>query len=628
MEENLGKMIEDYENGAASREELTGQKDDLTSPEHGVEQIPETRENISVGVEDDGASGCSRKPVYEFENGLLFKKVGGKQTLLANFHLEIVAQHVRMDEGTMVRRDFRVNLHLNGKTVPLMIPSEDFCCHRLVNCIAENVGSDAIIYGNHRDLRIAAQELSPSPTPIKTITTSMGFNEQGAYLAPGMLISADGIDRSPDVDVDLSEGNFSKHLGFIPPDPNCMKDLVSHLHADFLQLKAHSVTYPLIGHIVLAAFASQIGRIGKQKPVMHWQGPSGGGKTFLGNLASSFYGAFEDRPLPWTSTANAIESEGFLFRDALFFIDDFKTAIVNPNRVIRIIQNSANSQGRARLSSGGSYKLPPMRGVRGLILSTGEDFISDVESVVGRTLLINVEPGQNMEAGAACWSRRDEYRMLIPGLLQWLLSRDDWLENFENSVTQGTEGLRERVSDLSNGTRMASNWALNAFGFELFVRFSRHLGVIDDQRSQDMLAEYRSIIKDHITVHADRLMLQEPVEVFFQVLSQKFATGTVRAIGLSEQNGGRLIGKVRDNGNIVCLFPDPTLEVIYGHFRSVGQRLPFTKETLRDALDRENLIIRSGPGRVTHQVRMDGSRLQAWQFDTNQFKSRCGMLNS
>jgi len=332
--------------------------------------------------------------------------------------------------------------------------------------------------------------------------------------------------------------------------------------------------------------------------------------------------------MPWTSTANAIESEGFLFRDALFFIDDFKTAIVDSKKLIRIIQNSANSQGRARLSSGVGYKLSPMRGVRGLILSTGEDFISDVESVVGRTLLINVEADQNQEAGTICWRRRGEYRMLIPALLQWLLSNDNWFGDFEDRVDQAVDRLRDSVSDLSNGTRVANNWALNAFGFELFVRFSRHLGVIDDQQSQDMLNEYQEIMADHIAAHANRLMLQDPVEIFFQILSQKFAIGAVRAAGLSDESGGRLIGKVRDNGNIVCLFPDSTLEVIYRHFRSVGKRLPFTKENLRDALAQENLIIRSGPGRVTHQVRMNGSRLQAWQFDTEQFKTRCGMLDS
>ena len=428
--------------------------------------------------------------------------------------------------------------------------------------------------------------------------------------------------------MDLSEGNFSKLLGFLPPDLDHTRDLARHLHSEFLQLKGHDVTYPLMGHIVLAAFASRIGRIGWQKPVMHLQGPSGSGKTFLGNLAASFYGSFDDRLLPWTSTANAIETEGFFFRDALFPIDDLKTAIVDSEKIIRIIQNSANSQGRTRLSSGGAYKLTPMRGVRGLILSTGEDFIPDVESVAGRTILIHVEPNQNLDAGSSCWRRRGEYRMLIPGLLQWLLAQPDWQEHLRGNVLQMTEALRGRVTELSNGTRVASNWALNAYGFEIFVQFSLQLGVITEEQGAEMLAEYKKIMMEHISAHAARLQVQDPSEVFFRVLSQKFATGAARVIGLTDQTGGKLIGKLRDGDNIVCLFPDPTLEVINSHFRSLGRRLPFSKETLREALSRADLLIRSGPGRVTHQVRVDGSRLQAWQFDTEQFKTRCGMVEA
>ncbi len=49
-----------------------------------------------------------------------------------------------------------------------------------------------------------------------------------------------------------------------------------------------------------------------------------------------------------------------------------------------------------------------------------------------------------MEAGAACWHRRDEYRMLIPGLLQWLFSQDGWAEQFEKSVAEIIEGLRDK----------------------------------------------------------------------------------------------------------------------------------------------------------------------------------------
>jgi hypothetical protein len=563
---------------------------------------------------------------YEFREGRLYRILSDKEACLANFFLQIVAEERRVDEDVPAQRDFLMNIHLNGRTIQIRTPSDDFYSNKLVNHIAAQAGSEAIIYTGHKDLRIAAQELSPKPVPSRTIATSMGFNEQGVYLAPGMTISAQGINLSPEIDLDLSAGNFSRHLGFVPPVADKMHDLLRHLHGDFLQLKGHNVTYPLIGHTVLSAFASRIGPIGKQKPVMHLQGPSGCGKTFLGNLAASFYGPFDDRPLPWTSTANAIESEGFYFRDALFFVDDFKAGVIEPQKIIRIIQNSANSQGRARLSSGGNYKLTPMRGVRGLILSTGEDFIPDVESVLGRTILIRVEPDHNLNAGTNCWRRRGEYRMLIPGLLQWLLAQPDWQDRFQAEVDQMTERLREQLAGLSNGTRVASNWALNAFGFGLFVRFSNHLGVITEQQAADLLKEHRAIVMEHIAAHAVKLQGNDPVEVFFRVLSQKFATGSARINGLDSQTSGKLLGRVRDNGNIVCLFPDATLEVINSHFRSLGQRLPFAKETLRDALSRADLLIRSGPGRVTHQVRVDGSRLQAWQFNVDQFKSRCGLL--
>jgi hypothetical protein len=239
-----------------------------------------------------------------------------------------------------------------------------------------------------------------------------------------------------------------------------------------------------------------------------------------------------------------------------------------------------------------------------------------------------VEPNQNLDAGASCWRRRGEYRMLIPGLLQWLLAQPDWQDQFQIEIDQVTEQLREQVTGLSNGTRVASNWALNAYGFGLFVQFSCHHNIITDQQATELLKEHHTIMMEHIAAHAARLQENDPVEVFFRVLSQKLATGSARVTGLTDQNSGHSIGKLRDSGNIVCLFPDPALEIINRHFRSLGQRLPFSKETLREALSRADLLIRSGPGRVTHQVRVDGSRLQAWQFNTDQFKTRCGMLEA
>ena len=113
--------------------------------------------------------------------------------------------------------------------------------------------------------------------------------------------------------------------------------------------------------------------------------------------------------------------------------------------------------------------------------------------------------------------------MLIPGLLQWLLAQPDWQEHLRGNVLQMTEALRGQVTELSNGTRVASNWALNAYGFEIFVQFSLQLGVITEEQGAEMLAEYKKIMMEHISAHAARLQVQDPSEVFFRVLSQKFA---------------------------------------------------------------------------------------------------------
>lgn len=576
-------------------------------------------------VDHKTARPAADEPCYEVRAGKLYRVDSTQEALIANFSLRVIAEHVHKDEDLPLRRDYLLEVLLNSEKIAILIPAEDFCTGRLLPHIAAGVGAKAIVYAGHKELRIAAQELAPDPVPLETVSTSMGFTDHDSYLAPGMEISAQGIDLAPGLRLDLSQANFARHLGFIPPNVQLVKGLLGHLHREFLQLKSHAVMYPLMGHIVLAAFASHIGSLGSQKPVLHLQGLSGSGKTFLGNLAASFYGLFNDRPLPWTSTANAIEMEGFYFRDALFFIDDYKQSIVEPEKITRIIQNQANCQGRARLRSGGDYKIAPMRGVRGLILSTGEDFVSDVESVTGRTILIHVEPDQNLEAGAVCWRRKADYRMLMPAILQWLLAQPDWKEQLAVKLGDTTEALRGQVAHLSNGTRLAANWALNAFGFETFVQFSVQAGGIAESEGADMLSDYKKIVAELLRSHAELLQVQEPGEVFFQVLSQMFATGSARVAGLGGQSGGKLIGKLRDNGNIVCLFPDPTLAVFNTHFKSLGRRLPFTKDTLREALTRRGFLIRSGPGRVAHQVRVDGNRLQAWQFEAEQFKACCGV---
>lgn len=122
--------------------------------------------------------------------------------------------------------------------------------------------------------------------------------------------------------------------------------------------------------------------------------------------------------------------------------------------VTRILQNHADGHGRARLRSNARISEP--RYIRGLLLSTGEDFVSDVESITGRTILLRVEPEKNLQAGSRCWQNRSVYSMFLPGLIQMVLSKADWKQYCRQFVDEKIQALSSETLGLSNGLRIAS----------------------------------------------------------------------------------------------------------------------------------------------------------------------------
>jgi hypothetical protein len=401
--------------------------------------------------------------------------------------------------------------------------------------------------------------------------------------------------------------------------------LGEHILNDLLNLKSHEVMYPLMGHIVLASFSSIIKDLfAKGKAALHLQGPSGGGKTFLGILAMNFYGQFDDRIVSWSSTANAIEAEGSHFRDALFLVDDYKSSVTDPRTVIRILQNHADGHGRGRLKS--NSKILEPRHIRGLLLSTGEDFVADIESVTGRTILIPVEPEKNLKAGDRCWQNRSLYPMFLPGLLQMTMLDEDWKSNMREFVNQKIQLLLADTLLLSNGLRIASNLALNWLGFALFLDYLERLEVVDNMKLSMMAAEYEQIARNHLRMQVSEMQSESPVSIMFRILGQKLSTGAISIPGLHEVSSdrGKVVGVVKDPENVVQVYPDIMFEMLYRYYRAMGQRMPFTKNSLRDALAQEGLIEKASNGRWTRQIRGPaGRRFQVWEFEASQFRACC-----
>jgi hypothetical protein len=571
---------------------------------------------------NDGNNADKKGITYRVK-GVELERIGDPPTCVANFHLTIASQRVLKDEGAIKGRVLDIHIHTKNGIIPLRVFEKDFLSPRLYPKVMEMAGAEAILYGSAKDLQLAAQELSPKPIPEREVYRSLGFQPDATFLSKGALISPKGMVPPADKEIDLSGCTYAQDLGFKLVDKENVARIAKHLVDEFLKLKQPKVMFPLIGHTMLAAFSSQILPVtGHSKPALHLQGVSGSGKTFLANLAMRFHGN-SDRFASWQSTVNALEVEGYYFRDSLFVIDDYKTSVIEPQSAIKLIQKYADERGRLRLKPNAERQ--GERYIRGLLLSTGEDFISSVESILGRTIVIEVEKKKDEEAGRACWANRHDYATFLPYLIQLTISDPDWRDEFQTFVESAAEKFKKETLSLSNGLRISGNWALNAWGFRQFLKTLADLKVLNKDGITAMQKEYLKGVTEHLREQSNIITNQSPAMVMFEVLGEKLATGAVSIDDLSQIQGrrGRLVGKAKLE--TVYIFPNATMELLASHFRQLGQRIPFTAKTLRDALADEELI-QKGEKRWTSQVRVSGgNRQQGWQFARKVFEERCGL---
>ncbi|HYB21195.1 MAG TPA: DUF927 domain-containing protein [Thermodesulfobacteriota bacterium] len=551
-------------------------------------------------------------------------KIGQKKdTTVSNFVLQINSEILNLDGNGEIERFFEVNVKRQGGAFQFVISVRDFSNSTLMTRIMTEAGPGVILYGTAKDLRAAAMELSGPNIPVKRIFAGSGFDGDGNYHCGDLLVTPKGIQKKAPAGLTLQTGQFARNLGFLMSEEVKLRALAAHILNELLELKSHAVTYPWMAHIVLSPYASQIEALtGKEKPAMHLQGPSGCGKTFLGHLALAFFGIFDGKVIPWSSTANAIEAEGYHYKDSLFLVDDYKVAFVPQETIVRVFQNYAGGYGRHRLKSNSNVQ--DQRYIQGLLLSTGEDFVSDIESVTGRTICLQMEPEKHEKAGKKCWEHRHLYPMFLPGLIGMVISRPGWKKEFKTFVERKMTEFAAEEGGLSNGLRIACNWGLNAWAFRMFLDYLAKLGAIDRRRLRQMKKEYDSIVRAHLQDHAARLENESPAEIFFRIIGQKITAGAAcinELDGARSKPRGRSFGFVR--GQSVMVLPDVALEILSAHFRSIGQRMPFTKNSLRNALAQAGLIARPKEGRWCRQVwGKGGKRIQCWDFDKEGFKAR------
>ncbi len=563
-------------------------------------------------------------PYYVTSNGTFHRRSTGKSdevTLLANFSAEIIS-NIEVDDGLRTTRRLEIRARLNTQEFTFEISADQFST---LNWVMAHLGPEAFVYpgqGTREHFRTAVQRLSTHIEHRRTYG-HIGwrrFDTGWAFLHAGGAIGVQGA--LPDVDVHL-DGAL---LRYALPDPPDDTALVAAVEASlmFLKLGPGRITYPLLA----ATYAAPLNVVDDMNFAIHAHGSTGTGKSASTAITQSHYGLFDGEHFPenWSSTANALERNAFIAKDALFTIDEYspqggrnEIAALNA-KVDRVLRAQANRQGRARLRADASPQEAYVP--RGLIVSSGEDmppgaslrarvFGLEFDAAGPEQINWQVLSQLQIDSGAGL------HRQAMSSYLRWLAPQIDQLQ-----VSLPTRHQQIRALATSSGThkRTPDIVAGLALGLEMLLAFALEVGAIDSARHDQLWAEGWAALGEAAAAQGTIQAEADPATRFVEAISSALATGQAHLANLSgtaptnasawgwhtqasPAPQGVLIGWVDQNE--VYLDPQTSLGLVG---RVAGSDFPFSARQVWKALDERGLMIRREHPRFTYRKSIQNRR--------------------
>lgn len=463
---------------------------------------------------------------YETNNHSMYRiEDDGTRTIMANFAAEITKETRFVDgiktdsvltiEGTQRREDNNgiVDLDKEPEHLPAIeISAESFAG---LTWVTPKWGIQAIVYpgtGIKDDLRTAIQ-LRSKPQ-IETIYKHIGWtkiNGKRAYLHAGGAITAKGNDAS--VSVRLAPELQRYNLQTEEEPAFAITQTLG-----LLRLTKPDVMWPLLA----ATFAPLFGPVDFG---IHVTGRTGTFKSELMSLMQCHYGPQMDaRHLPgsWSSTANALEAQAFLAKDAAFVIDDFvpvgstwqqRAYQTNADKIVR---SQGNQAGRARLTDTSSLQTTMYP--RGIIMSTGED-TPEGHSVRARLLIMELSSGDiTPQRLTAAQKPRMSYVGTTAALIQYLA---------ENPIDLNPASERYRTKYIEIGhSRTPSMIGRLLATIDAYLAWAAYMKVIPAKSLTGMQKEAHEAILTAGKRQQGYLEAADPCERFIEALQSVFAKGT------------------------------------------------------------------------------------------------------
>ena len=559
------------------------------------------------------------------KNGIYEVTADGPRPL-CNFTMR-VDKDVVHDDGGETRRRFEGRITLDGRASAFAMSPDDFANPRqFMAAVYAAAGPRAQFLAKPEAVCRAVSALSEPAS--EAVTNGFGWDQDGeVFRGPFGRIDASGVHPAGDDDpvrVDLSGEDCARHLDLAVADPNELRDLKVHVVGDLLGLADRLVTSLLLAATALAPLIRFVP--GMNRPALWLVGLTGSGKSFLGRLFANFSGDFPvadgARLASWTSTGNALQRMGWFFKDAVFFVDDFKPELARHADYVKVMQNYADGSTRGRLRADATSSV--VRQIRGILVSTGEDVPEHSASALARNVVVAMPSSPKDTArGARCLGRCGRYRAVQAAFIHHLISRGR-TAGFSARVEEYRRRYLEGIEGRQNDVRIAGNLALFAAAFGEYAGFLGDAWPGWEGEVAAFAREFVGLRDEMVAAVRD----QQASEIFLDVLRTLVAYDGVRIRGLGPEPGAG--GDRRPLiGRIVSLEAGPraievatrlAFQAVQEQLRRSGKPpLPATEKALigqlaadGKLLDRDGSPLVPKAGRATRGAKIDGQSRNAF----------------
>lgn len=441
------------------------------------------------------------------------------------------------------------------------------------------------------------------------------YGSSKSYLMPSVLADKDGVRPNTEKKIDLTRKSHARYLDFCILDEEVFRETLFHIKAELLNAWPRMWTTVALGHSLLPVILGPLGNAFSQKPTLFFEGLTGAGKTALTKVMQCFWGNFE-KILTLQSSAKGVIDVGYDFKDALLVVDDYK-GLTNEqtNAVKQAIQYSYGDDTSIKMTRNQTQS--KAKGVRSVLMMTGEMFLTSEASMVARCILVGTDKqdtSSTQDLYMKCEAMKTKYSGVTARYISWFLNQDK--EEIRTQYRETFTKMHSTSSHLQNANRLCYNLSLNHLSYSLFVSFMKHHDIVSHQEAKDLVLEHSEYVDSLLLSMSTRCEEEQNGWVFLRLLRQLIDSGQVSIKGIRrfEHSNRPTIGFAGKNKGHANMYPELTWQAVKGvkdtncpgDVRSIGRQL----KHLGIILDTDN------DHRCQKLVRSpDGSRQRVWVFD-------------